>query len=65
MESRVSIVTLGVRDLDRAVRFYEAMGLDDAYRYTADVMVENMLARDAEEGIAAFVEKRPPKWEDR
>jgi enoyl-CoA hydratase/carnithine racemase len=41
------------------------MGLDNAYRYTADVMVENMLARDAEEGIAAFVEKRPPKWEDR
>src|SRR5712691_3182490 len=41
------------------------MGLDDAYRYTSDVMVENMLARDAEEGIAAFVEKRPPKWEDR
>jgi enoyl-CoA hydratase/carnithine racemase len=40
------------------------MGLDDAYRYTSEVMVENMLARDAEEGIAAFVEKRPPKWED-
>lgn len=41
------------------------MGLDDAYRFTADVMVENMLARDAEEGISAFVEKRPPKWEDK
>src|SRR5882672_1584866 len=41
------------------------MGLDDAYRYTAEVMVENMMARDAEEGIQAFVEKRPPKWEDR
>src|SRR5262245_5423038 len=27
MESRVSIVTLGVKDLDRAIRFYEAMGL--------------------------------------
>ena len=41
------------------------MGLAEAYRYTADVMVENMLARDAEEGIAAFVDKRPPRWEDR
>ena len=30
-----------------------------------EVMVENMLARDAEEGICAFVEKRQPKWEDR
>jgi enoyl-CoA hydratase/carnithine racemase len=41
------------------------MGLDDAYRFTAGVMVENMMAHDAEEGIAAFVEKRTPKWEDR
>jgi enoyl-CoA hydratase/carnithine racemase len=41
------------------------MGLDEAYRYTAEVMVENMMARDAEEGISAFVEKREPKWEDR
>jgi enoyl-CoA hydratase/carnithine racemase len=40
------------------------MGLEDAYRYTADVMVENLLARDAEEGIAAFVDKRAPKWRD-
>ena len=41
------------------------MSLDDAYRYTAEVMVENMLARDAEEGISAFVDKRSPTWEDR
>src|SRR5260370_17510684 len=41
------------------------LGLKDAYRYAAQVMVENMLARDAEEGIDAFVEKRQPKWEDR
>ena len=41
------------------------MSLADAYRYTADVMVENMLARDAEEGIGAFIEKRTPGWEDR
>jgi enoyl-CoA hydratase/carnithine racemase len=40
------------------------MGLADAYRYTADVMVENLLARDAEEGISAFVDKRAPKWTD-
>jgi len=41
------------------------MNLADAYRYAADVMVENMLARDAEEGIGAFIEKRTPTWEDR
>jgi enoyl-CoA hydratase/carnithine racemase len=41
------------------------MTLADAYRYAAEVMVENMLARDAEEGIGAFIEKRPPHWEDR
>jgi enoyl-CoA hydratase/carnithine racemase len=38
------------------------MGLSDAYDYTARVMVENMLARDAEEGIGAFVGKRKPEW---
>ena len=41
------------------------MPLAEAYRYTSEVMVENMLARDAEEGIAAFIEKRDPKWEGR
>ena len=41
------------------------MTLPDAYTYATDVMVENMLARDAEEGISAFIEKRHPHWEDR
>jgi enoyl-CoA hydratase/carnithine racemase len=41
------------------------LGLADAYRLTAEVMADNMMARDAEEGIAAFVERRPPTWEDR
>ena len=41
------------------------MGLSDAYDYVSAVMVENMLVRDAEEGINAFIEKRAPKWEDR
>ena len=35
----------------------------EAYRYAADVMLRNMMARDAEEGICAFVEKREPKWQ--
>ncbi|MBB4001113.1 enoyl-CoA hydratase [Aurantimonas endophytica] len=38
------------------------MGLTDAYAYTAEVMVENMLAKDAEEGIGAFLQKRKPEW---
>ena len=38
------------------------MPLDDAYAYTAQVMTENMLKRDAEEGIDAFLEKRKPLW---
>ena len=41
------------------------MNLADAYRYAAEVMTENMMARDAEEGIGAFIEKRDPKWKDR
>jgi enoyl-CoA hydratase/carnithine racemase len=49
------------------VAFYQQIErpLADAYDYAARVMVENMLARDAEEGIGAFIEKRPPRWEDR
>ena len=44
--------------------FYEQlqMPLDAAYAYTGEVMVENMLNRDTEEGIAAFLEKRDPEW---
>lgn len=44
--------------------FYEqaAMPLDRAYDYTRDVMVENMLLRDTDEGINAFIEKRKPDW---
>ena len=38
--------------------------LVEAYEFAAEVMVTNMLARDAEEGIAAFIEKRHPNWTD-
>jgi enoyl-CoA hydratase/carnithine racemase len=44
--------------------FYDQIGLSvsDAYDHAAEVMVENMLWRDTEEGIAAFLEKRKPDW---
>lgn len=38
------------------------MPLTEAYRYTAEVMVRNMLSRDAGEGIDAFLAKRSPVW---
>jgi enoyl-CoA hydratase/carnithine racemase len=47
--------------------FYRQAELDlaAAYRYAAEVMTTNMLARDAGEGIDAFLEKRRPIWQDR
>jgi enoyl-CoA hydratase/carnithine racemase len=52
--------------LGKAAFYRQAeMSLADAYRYAAEVMTENMMARDAEEGICAFIEKREPKWQDR
>lgn len=38
------------------------MGIEDAYTYAGDVMVQNMLYRDTAEGISAFLEKRDPDW---
>ena len=48
------------------VNFYNQvqMPLSEAYDYCAQVMVENMLKNDAEEGINAFLEKREAKWQD-
>lgn len=45
-----------------AVYRQSAMELAEAYQHASRVMVENMLAGDAEEGIAAFFEKRRPSW---
>jgi enoyl-CoA hydratase/carnithine racemase len=38
------------------------MPLDQAYAFTGQVMVENLLNRETKEGIAAFIEKRDPNW---
>ena len=48
----------------RAFYAQREMTLAEAYDYASKVMVENMLARDAEEGIGAFIEKRTPQWQD-
>jgi enoyl-CoA hydratase/carnithine racemase len=47
--------------------FYRQIDMDlaRAYDYAAEIMVENMMARDAAEGISAFIEKRSARWEDR
>jgi enoyl-CoA hydratase/carnithine racemase len=44
--------------------FYEQIDLPlhQAYDYTGGVMAENMLLRDTDEGITAFIEKRKPDW---
>lgn len=46
--------------------FYEQreLSLADAYTHASNVMVENMLAHDASEGIDAFIQKRSPNWQD-
>jgi len=45
--------------------FYRQAEMDiaAAYAYASEVMTENMLARDAAEGIDAFIEKRQPTWQ--
>lgn len=48
----------------RAFYAQREMTLSDAYEYASSVMVENMLAQDAAEGIGAFIEKRVPQWQD-
>ena len=39
--------------------------LNEAYRYTSEVMSENMMTLDAKEGISAFLEKRAPNWKNK
>jgi len=52
-------VTIGKEAFYRQIE----MPLADAYDYAAGVMVENMMHAEAEEGIGAFIEKRPPNWD--
>jgi enoyl-CoA hydratase/carnithine racemase len=66
LAQKVALKSAYTVKLGKAAFYRQAeMSLADAYRYTAEVMTENMMARDAEEGIGAFLEKREPKWQDR
>ncbi|MCX7685574.1 MAG: enoyl-CoA hydratase [Acetobacteraceae bacterium] len=56
-----AVVRLG----KRALREQEGLGLAEAYARASAAMVENLLCRDAAEGISAFLAKRAPVWEDR
>ena len=38
------------------------MNISDAYKYASQIMIENMMNKDSEEGIEAFLEKRTPNW---
>ena len=41
------------------------MPLEEAYKYTSEVMCQNMTFLDAKEGISAFLEKRIPSWKNK
>jgi len=56
---------LSVRMGKRGFNAQIGLPLDQAYAVASQVMVENLMARDAIEGIDAFLGKRKPVWEDR
>ena len=46
--------------------FYEQLelGVSEAYELTSMIMTENMTEYNAQEGVDAFLKKRPPVWKD-
>ncbi|MEK7406529.1 MAG: enoyl-CoA hydratase [Acidobacteriota bacterium] len=60
-EASAMVVSLGKS------AFYEQIELDQAraYAHTKEVMTRNALAADAQEGMAAFLQKRPACWSGR
>ena len=66
LAQKVALKSAYTIKLGKAAFYRQAeMSLAGAYRHAAEVMTENMMARDAEEGIGAFIEKREPKWQDK
>ncbi len=66
LAQKVALKSAHTIKIGKAAFYRQAeMDLAEAYKFAAEVMTENMMARDAEEGICAFIEKRDPKWQDK
>jgi len=68
-EATMDLARILAAKLPAAIRFGKAafhaqqgLSLQDAYAHTGGVMVQNLMDAGTEEGIAAFLEKRPPTW---
>ena len=72
LDAEVAALAAQLMDKPRAVLaagkqfFYRQLEatLEHAYEDASDVITRNMLGKDAQEGVAAFVEKRKPRWDD-
>jgi enoyl-CoA hydratase/carnithine racemase len=64
-EKIASKSTMTVSTGKKAFYAQAEMDLSEAYKYTSKTMTDNLLKRDAKEGINAFLEKRSPDWKDK
>ena len=63
--SRITAKSLATVKIGKQAFYHQIhLPMHEAYDYCAQVMVENMLINDAEEGINAFLEKREAEWQD-
>jgi len=63
LASKIAAKSRHTLTIGKAAFYQQAeLPLAQAYAYTGEVMVANLQARDAQEGIGAFIDKRPPVW---
>lgn len=65
LASRIASKSIHTLKVGKKAFYHQAeLPLDQAYAYASEVMVDNLQAHDAQEGIAAFLQKRTPVWCD-